>query len=82
MLAFTTLSGFNCFIGNILEMETQEKIDLLRIINEQVSSSILGGEEADNTALENEGYIKIDRSSVQWWAVITPLGRAFLEENW
>ncbi|MFI5451914.1 hypothetical protein ACHMWN_07110 [Pedobacter sp. UC225_61] len=63
-------------------METQEKIDLLRIINEQVSSSILGGEEADYTALENEGYIKIDRSSVQWWAVITPLGRAFLEGNW
>ncbi|MFA6276049.1 MAG: hypothetical protein WC622_04825 [Pedobacter sp.] len=63
-------------------METQEKIDLLTIINEQVSSSILGGEEADYTALENEGYIKIDRSSVQWWAVITPLGRKFLEDNW
>ncbi|MFD0939165.1 hypothetical protein [Pedobacter boryungensis] len=63
-------------------METQEKIDLLKIINEQVSSSILGGEEADYTALENEGYIKIDRSSVQWSAVITPWGRKFLEENW
>ena len=65
-----------------IHMEKQEKIDLLRIINEQVSSSILGGEEEDYTTLEKDGYIKIDRSAVQWWAVITPLGLNFLEENW
>lgn len=63
-------------------MEKQEKIDLLRIINDQVSSSILGGEEEDYTTLENDGFVNIDRSSVQWWAVITPLGLNFLEENW
>lgn len=62
-------------------MEKQEKIDLLRIIDQQVSSSILGGEEEDYTTLEIDGYIKIDRSAVQWWAVITPLGLNFLEEN-
>jgi hypothetical protein len=63
-------------------MEKQEKINLLRIINDQVSSSILGGEEEDYTTLENDGFVNIDRSSVQWWAVITPLGLNFLEENW
>jgi hypothetical protein len=63
-------------------MEKEEKIDLLRIINDQVSSSILGGEEEDYTTLENDGFVNIDRSSVQWWAVITPLGLNFLEENW
>jgi hypothetical protein len=62
-------------------MEKQETIDLLRIIDQQVSSSVLGGEEEDYTSLENDGYIKIDRSAVQWWAVITPLGLNFLEEN-
>ena len=63
-------------------MEKQEKIDLLKIIEQQMSSSILGGREDDYVSLENEGYIKIDRSAVQWWAAITPLGLAFLEENY
>lgn len=62
-------------------MEKQEKIDLLKIIDQQVSSSILGGREDDYIALENEGYIKIDRHAVQWWATITPLGLKFLYEE-
>jgi hypothetical protein len=63
-------------------MEKQEKIDLLKIIEQQMSSSILGGREDDYVSLENDGYIKIDRHSVQWWAAITPLGLKFLDENY
>lgn len=62
-------------------METQEKVDLLTIIDEQVSSSILGGREEDYELLEADGFIKIDRSAVQWAAAITPLGLNFLYEN-
>lgn len=62
-------------------MEKQEKIDLLRDIEQQMSSSILGGMEDDYVSLENEGYVKIDRSSVQWCAAITPLGLQFLAVN-
>lgn len=65
-----------------IQMEIQEKIDLLRIIDEQVSSSILGGREEDYIHLENDGFIKIDRSAVQWAAAITPLGQNFLYENY
>jgi hypothetical protein len=62
-------------------MERQELIELLEIIEQQVSSSILGGREADYEELEALGYIKIDRESVQHAASITPLGRDFLNRN-
>ncbi|MES2416626.1 MAG: hypothetical protein V4541_00475 [Bacteroidota bacterium] len=62
-------------------MEKHEKIDLLKTIEQQMSSSILGGREDDYVSLENEGYIKINRSAVQWWAALTPLGLDFLTEN-
>lgn len=63
-------------------MEREEIIALLSDIEHQASSSILGGREADYETLEALGYVKINRDSVQWSAVITPLGRDFLERNW
>jgi len=63
-------------------MEREELIELLEIIEQQGSSSILGGREADYEELEALGYVKINRDSVQWSAVITPLGRDLLKRNW
>jgi hypothetical protein len=63
-------------------MEQHETIELLETIEQQVSSSILGGREADYEELEALGYIKIDRDDVQWSAAITPLGRDFLSRNY
>ncbi|WP_199117622.1 hypothetical protein [Pedobacter sp. ASV28] len=62
-------------------MEKYDIIELLEIIDQQVSSSILGGREEDYEELEGLGYIKIDRHSVQWAASITPLGLDYLEQN-
>lgn len=62
-------------------MERDELIVLLDTIAQQGSSSILGGREADYEELEALGYVKINRDSVQWSAVITTLGRDFLERN-
>ncbi len=62
-------------------MERVELIELLEVIEQQVSSSILGGREADYEELEALGYVKIDRDSVQWAASITPQGRDFLNRG-
>lgn len=63
-------------------MDNQETIDLLAIIDQQVSSSILGGREADYEELESLGYVTIDRNTSQWAASLTPKGLAFLEESY
>lgn len=59
-------------------MDRAEIISLLEVINQQVSSSILGGMEEDYETLECMGLIKIDRESVQWSAAMTPAGNAYL----
>ncbi|WP_232282926.1 hypothetical protein [Pedobacter sp. BAL39] len=51
---------------------------LLEVIDQQVSSSILGGMEEQYEELERLGYIRIDRHTVQHAASITPEGQEFL----
>lgn len=60
-------------------MEKEAIKSLLEIIDQQVSSSILGGMEAEYEELEEMGLIKIDRHSVQHSASITPEGIDYLE---
>ena len=62
-------------------MEHSEIRSLLEVIEQQVSSSILGGMEAQYEELENLGYIVINREDVQHAASITDAGRAFLERT-
>jgi len=59
-------------------MERSEVVSLLEIINQQVSSSILGGREEDYEVLESMGLITINRDAVQWSAAMTPAGNAYL----
>lgn len=60
-------------------MEKEAIRSLLEIIDQQVSSSILGGMEEDYEELERMGYVRIDRDSVQHSASITPEGMHYLE---
>ncbi|WP_316814585.1 hypothetical protein [Pedobacter nyackensis] len=60
-------------------MEKEAIKSLLEIIDQQVSSSILGGMEEEYEELESLGYIKIDRDSVQHSASITPEGLHYLD---
>ena len=60
-------------------MEKEAIRSLLEIIDQQVSSSILGGMEEDYEELERMGYVRIDRDSVQHSASITPEGMYYLE---
>ena len=62
-------------------METQEIKSLLEIIDQQVSSSILGGMEEQYEELEELGFITINRHSVQHSASITPLGMEYLDQQ-
>jgi phosphohistidine swiveling domain-containing protein len=59
-------------------MERSEIVSLLEVINQQVSSPILGGMEDDYEVLESMGLVKINRESIQWTAVMTPAGNAYL----
>lgn len=59
-------------------MEHHEILSMLEVIDQQVSSSILGGMEEQYEELERLGYVTIDRSSVQHSASITPEGLEFL----
>jgi hypothetical protein len=61
-------------------MERTAKDELLEVIEQQVSSSILGGMENEYEALEGPGYIKINRDGAQHYASITPAGEAYLEQ--
>jgi hypothetical protein len=60
-------------------MEKEAIRSLLEIIDQQVSSSILGGMEEDYEYLESLGYITINRDSVQHSASITPEGMDYLD---
>ncbi|MCZ4223056.1 hypothetical protein [Pedobacter rhodius] len=59
-------------------MERAEIKSLLEVIDQQVSSAILGGMDEQYEELENLGYIKINREAVQWSSSITPAGMNFL----
>lgn len=60
-------------------MEKEAIRSLLEIIDQQVSSSILGGMEEEYEELEQLGFIKINRDSVQHSASITPEGMHYLD---
>jgi len=61
-------------------MELNKIKSYLEIIDQQVSSSILGGVEEEYEELESLGYIKIDREAVQHAATLTPAGLNYLEQ--
>lgn len=63
-------------------METQEIKSLLEVIDQQVSSSILGGMEEQYEELEQLGLITIDRHSIQHSAAITPAGLDYIGHNY
>ncbi|TKC05897.1 hypothetical protein [Pedobacter frigoris] len=62
-------------------MENQEIRSMLEVIDQQVSSSILGGMEEQYEELEAMGYVMINRHSIQHWAAITPKGQEFLSQH-
>ncbi|MFC4210716.1 hypothetical protein ACFOWA_05970 [Pedobacter lithocola] len=59
-------------------MEREEIRSLLEVIDQQVSSAILGGMDDKYEELESLGYITINREAVQWSSSITSLGMDFL----
>jgi len=62
-------------------MEKEDIKSLLEIIDQQVSSSILGGMEETYEELERLGYIRINRDSVQHSASITAEGLSYLDHT-
>lgn len=62
-------------------MEREEIIPLLQTIEQQVSSSILGGMEETYEELERMGYIIIHEDSAHPSATITEKGIEYLESN-
>ncbi|PYF70698.1 hypothetical protein [Pedobacter nutrimenti] len=61
-------------------MEKEQIKSLLEIIDQQVSSSILGGMEETYEELERLGYIVIHTGAVQHSASMTEKGLAYLQE--
>jgi hypothetical protein len=61
-------------------MEAVKIKSYLEIIDQQVSSSILGGMEEDYEELEDLGYVQINKDAVQHAATLTPAGLNYLEE--
>jgi hypothetical protein len=61
-------------------MERTAKEELLEVIEQQVSSSILGGMENEYEELEDLGFITIDRDQAQHATSLTPAGTAHLHE--
>ncbi|WP_442590672.1 hypothetical protein ACSBL2_05525 [Pedobacter sp. AW31-3R] len=62
-------------------MGTEEIITLLTSIEQQVSSSILGGMEENYIELANQGYIIIHEDDAHPSATITQKGIEFLETH-
>lgn len=59
-------------------MERKEIESLMKNIEHQEHSSILGGMQKDYEELEQMGYIKINWKESALSAVITPEGKAFV----
>lgn len=60
-------------------MERSEILSLLRTINQQVSSSILGGMDEKYKELEAMGLVRFDTDAAQWSASLTQQGHEYLE---
>ncbi len=60
-------------------METSELESMMRIIDQQQHSSILGGMQTEYEELEKLGYVKINWEESKLSAIITPAGRAFVD---
>jgi hypothetical protein len=59
-------------------MEREELESIMKIIEHQEHSSILGGMQQEYEELEKMGYIKINWKESVLTAVITPAGRDFV----
>ena len=59
-------------------MERSELESIMKIIEQQQHSSILGGMQAEYEELERLGYVKINWDESKITATITPAGRAFV----
>ncbi|MGY3052139.1 putative transcriptional regulator [Pedobacter sp. UYEF25] len=62
-------------------MERLEIVEMLAEINQQVSSSILGGMNDKYEELEALGLVKFDTENAQWSASLTQKGHEFLENR-
>jgi hypothetical protein len=60
-------------------MERSELESIMRIIEQQQHSSILGGMQAEYEELESLGYVKINWDESKLTATITPKGRLFVD---
>ena len=60
-------------------MERSEILSLLRTINQQVSSAILGGMDEKYKELEDMGLLKFDTDVAQWSASLTQQGHEYLD---
>ncbi|MBC7418149.1 MAG: hypothetical protein H7325_08355 [Pedobacter sp.] len=63
-------------------MEKSEIVSLLENINQQVSSSILGGMNEKYEELEELGFVKFNTENPQWSAALTEKGHEYLENTW
>lgn len=63
-------------------MNKDEILSMLEIIDQQMSSSILGGMEEKYEELERLGFVVIHKESIQHSASMTQRGRDFLQEHW
>ncbi|MEO5909879.1 MAG: hypothetical protein ABIP95_03280 [Pelobium sp.] len=59
-------------------MDRKELESMMKIINHQEHSSILGGMQAEYEELERMGFIRINWNESSLSAVITPEGKAFV----
>ncbi|MET4083255.1 putative transcriptional regulator [Pedobacter sp. UYP30] len=62
-------------------MEKLEIVSLLETINQQVSSSILGGMDEKYEELEELGLVKYNTENAQWAASLTQKGHEYLENS-
>jgi hypothetical protein len=61
-------------------MEREYLLRMLETIEHQESSSILGGMEHEYEELEARGYVTIHREHVQYYAVLTAMGKLKLQQ--
>ena len=62
-------------------MERSKILSLLRTINQQVSSAILGGMDDEYKELEDMGLVKFDTHDAQWSASLTQKGHEYLNNS-
>ena len=60
-------------------MNKEEILSMLEVIEQQMSSSILGGMEAQYEELERLGFVVIHRETIQHAATMTEKGLEFLK---